>query len=151
MVKRIVYGKYKDFYHKEIECLMGLHHPFIIKLYEWFEDNERIYLVQELCRYGDLYHEINLRKKERYLWQEKEIANIMVQLFYALNYLHENNIVHRDIKPENIMFFDRAKTKIRLIDFGSAAKLHWKEKFMLKEQFGSPYYIAPEVLNKHYN
>ena len=75
----------------------------------------------------------------------------MVQLFYALNYLHENNIVHRDIKPENIMFFDRAKTKIRLIDFGSAAKLHWKEKFMLKDQFGSPYYIAPEVLNKHYN
>ena len=63
MVKRVVYGAYKDLYHNEVDFMLRIHHPYIIKLYEWFEDKERIYVVQELCKYGDLYHLINQRKE----------------------------------------------------------------------------------------
>ena len=64
--------------------------------------------------------------------------------------------MHRDIKPENILVqnFDKQKIKseeihIKLIDFG--ASNFFKENEILKLKVGSPYYIAPEVLNKNYN
>ena len=53
---------------------------------------------------------------------EKEVRHVAKQLFYALNYLHSNNIVHRDIKPENILIEQIEGTciTIKLTDFGFA-------------------------------
>lgn len=71
-------------------------------MFEWFEDAERIYMVQERLTGGDLHERIVNRKLARF--EEEEIASIIQQILYAVNYLHKNNVVHRDIKPENILF-----------------------------------------------
>ena len=42
----------------EINILKKLDHPNIIKLYEIFEDKNRYYLIQELCKGGELFDEI---------------------------------------------------------------------------------------------
>jgi calcium-dependent protein kinase len=67
-----------------------------------------------------------------------------------VNYCHQNRIVHRDLKPENILLeANKDFDQIKIIDFGTS--LNYDSTKFLEEKLGTPYYIAPEVLNKHYN
>ncbi len=84
---------------KEIELLVSLDHPSIIKVFEYFYKNKNFYVIQEYCKGGELYEEIYQIES----FTEKDAAIIMYQLLSAVCYLHSNNIVHRDLKPENIM------------------------------------------------
>lgn len=62
--------------------------------------------------------------------------------------MHSKGIVHRDIKPENMLFEKKTKL-VKIIDFGISTKL--EAKSFLNCRVGTPYYIAPEVLNKKYD
>lgn len=68
-----------------------------------------------------------------------------------MNYLHTKNIVHRDLKPDNILYkpftgdIQWDKLSIKVIDFGFAKEATEKT---LDEFVGTPFYIAPEILNK---
>lgn len=77
----------------------------------------------------------------------------MFQILNAINYLHENNIVHRDIKAENFLFYNSNPHDdiIKLCDFGTAIEIDRPNNEKLSEHFGSPYYIAPEVIKGEYN
>jgi len=83
----------------EINILRELDHPNIIKMYEFFEDEKRYYIVTEICKGGELFDEIIARGK----FTEKDAAILMKQVLSCVNYCHSNNIVHRDLKPENIL------------------------------------------------
>ena len=140
---------------KEIQVLRELEHPNIIKIFEYYIDNKYHYIITELLTGGELYEAILKFQK----FNEKKAAYIMKQILSALNYLHSKGIVHRDIKPENILVQNDNNNKksknymdeihIKLIDFG--ASNFFKENEILTLKVGSPYYIAPEVLNKSYN
>ena len=96
----------------------------------------------ELCSGGEL-----LSKMEKdNMYNEPKAAEIINKLFRALNHCHADNIIHRDIKPENIMWGNDGEVK--LIDFGFAIKMQLKKARM--DIAGTPYYIAPEVLNGVY-
>ena len=68
----------------------------------------------------------------------------------AINYCHSHNIVHRDLKPENLLL-DRSgdQTRVTIIDFGTAGTFEHGVK--MNQKYGTPYYIAPEVLKKSYD
>jgi len=66
----------------------------------------------------------------------------MKKLFGALNHIHSQKVVHRDIKPENIMV--QGEDELKLIDFGLSKRQEGNKK--LKTIAGTPYYMAPEVL-----
>lgn len=87
---------------------------------------------------------------------------ITAQLLLSVDYMNRNQIVHRDLKPENILLakkFQEGRScnekddhlDVKMADFGYAIKLHGSQdgdkspKFRI---FGTPCYIAPEVL-KH--
>jgi calcium-dependent protein kinase len=131
---------------KEIELLSQLDHPNIIKVFEYFCENNNYYVVQELCKGGELYEQIYHIES----FTEKSAAQIMKQLLSATYYLHSMNIVHRDLKPENIMLEsnDEDEFLIKLIDFGTAN--YFTEK-LLSQKVGTSLYIAPEVICKKYN
>jgi len=74
-------------------------HPNILKLYEFFQDHKRYFLVTELCNGGELFERIS---NEQY-FSEQDAANIIKQVLSAINYCHSRNIVHRDLKPENLL------------------------------------------------
>ncbi len=136
----------------EINILKKMSHPNIVRIYEFYESIENYYLINEFCPDGELYNYIN-----NSTLNEQQLAVIFYQVFSGLKYLHENNILHRDLKPENILIYKKETDLldnnlyfwIKIIDFGTAKIFENNKNEDLV--VGSPYYIAPEVLNKDYN
>ena len=131
---------------EEVKILKDLDHPNIIKYYEEIEDGPYIFLVTEYCSGGELLDQIS-RKSE---FGESEVSEIIEKIIKALNHCHSNNIAHRDIKPENILYSSKdPHAEIKLIDFGLAKKADRYAK-TYQTMVGTPYYIAPEVIDGDY-
>ena len=136
----------------EIDILKKLSHPNIVRIYEFYESNNCFYIINEFCPEGELYDYIN-----NSTLNEQQLSVIFYQVLSGLIFLHENNIIHRDLKPENILISKKEKDLldgeeyfwIQIIDFGTAKIFQTNKNEDLI--VGSPYYIAPDVLNKDYN
>ena len=135
----------KKMLFNEINNLKDLDHPNILKMYEFFEDEKRYYIVTDICKGGELFDEIVARGK----FSEQDASMLIKQVLGCINYCHSNHIVHRDLKPENILLEQNKEfDQIKIIDFGTS--LVFDENKKLDEKLGTPYYIAPEVLAKNY-
>ena len=130
----------------EINNLIRLNHPNIIKLYEYFHDNKNIYIIMEYYPGGELFEKI----KEREFFNEKEAAIILKSILQAIGYCHSQGIVHRDLKSENILLQGDDLSQLKIIDFGTSIRKR-KKKEKIKGCCGSIYYMAPEVLLDNYN
>ena len=126
----------------EINCMKVIRHPNIVQYIDTFEDDQHVYIVLERLLGGELFDRV--AKKLKY--DELEARVIFVTVLNALKYLHDRNIVHRDIKPENLlMVSEDDDAAVKLADFGFAKMA---QGLSLKTRLGSPYYMAPEILNK---
>lgn len=77
-------------------------------------------------------------------------AHTMKQIFSAVAHCHSHNIVHRDLKPENVLYETKNEdSQLKIIDFGTSQVFNPGKK--MTQKFGTPYYIAPEVLRKQYD
>ena len=131
---------------KEIEILKQVNHPNIIRIYEFFEEEKRLFVVLEKCQGGELFEEILKRK----YFTEVQAANLIKQVLSAVSYLHEQNIIHRDLKPENILLENKGDLmSIKIIDFANA--IYLEKNSLIKGKLGTAYYVAPEVLTGEYN
>ncbi len=73
----------------------------------------------------------------------------MKQVLSAVKYCHSNDVVHRDLKPENLLLESKkGDSLIKVIDFGTSQFVGGGKK--MNQKYGTPYYIAPEVLSKAY-
>lgn len=107
-----------------------------------FKDSRRIYFLLEFIN----GFELNSILKHVGLLSNNDCLFYIGSLIFALQYLHERDIVYRDLKPTNIMV--DTKGYIKLIDFGSAKVLKGRTYTLI----GSPHYIAPEaIVGKGYN
>ena len=132
----------------EITILRTLDHPNILKIFEFYSSKESYSLVTELCNGGELFQEII----DNGPFNENYSAYVMFQIFSAINYCHGMKIVHRDLKPENILIVDRNENglpRVKIADFGTSKM--FEKGVVQKKVVGSSYYIAPEVLKKHYD
>ena len=128
----------------EVQILLTLDHPNIVKYYETYDDVNYLYLLMELCPGGELFDNSQIFKKAGQKYTEMDAANITSKCLEALQHCHMLGIIHRDIKPENIMFGKDGE--IRLVDFGLAKESSVK----MKTFAGTPYFMAPEVLSHNY-
>ncbi|KAI9340096.1 Serine/threonine-protein kinase-like protein [Pilaira anomala] len=97
---------------REVEIQGNLRHPNILRLYGYFHDETRVFLILEFAAKGELFAELQSKKK----FKESEAAKYVVQMTNALMYLHSKRVIHRDIKPENLMLGLNGELKIG--DFG---------------------------------
>ena len=135
---------------REVNLMIKLDHPNIIKLYEYYEDEKKIYLIMELCTGGELFDKIIENTEKGKQFTEKQAANIFKQMMSAVNYCHKNGIVHRDLKPENLLYFDKSENSpIKVIDFGMSKRFDHNK--LLTEKVGTAYYISPEVIKGKYD
>ena len=135
---------------REINIMIKLDHPNIIKLYEVYETETYVYIIMELCTGGELFDRIIDNTDQGKQFSEKQAASIFQQMMSAINYCHKNGIVHRDLKPENLLYLTKdANSPIKVIDFGMSKK--FDKKNYMNEKVGTAYYISPEVLKGKYD
>ncbi|XP_037068191.1 aurora kinase C-like [Pollicipes pollicipes] len=99
---------------REIEIQSHLRHPNILKMFGYFYDDTRIYLILEFAPKGELYKELQSQKNKRF--DEPRSAIYISQMADALKYCHSKKVIHRDIKPENLLL--GFKGDIKIADFG---------------------------------
>ncbi len=99
---------------REIEIQSHLRHPNILRLFGWFHDESRIFLILEYAPRGEMYK--ILQKMPGGRFDEEKTAKFVKQLAGALDYCHQHDVIHRDIKPENLLL--DMKGDLKIADFG---------------------------------
>ncbi|XP_023586781.1 aurora kinase B isoform X5 [Trichechus manatus latirostris] len=112
-------------------------HPNILRLYNYFYDRRRVYLILEYAPRGELYKDL---QKSR-TFDEQRTATIMEELADALMYCHGKKVIHRDIKPENLLLGLRGELKIA--DFGWSVHA---PSLRRKTMCGTLDYLPPEMI-----
>ena len=130
--------KAKDEAIREIEIMKELDSPFVIKIYEYFIESDKIYIVMEYCEHGSLLNIIGENQMN-----ERQISFILFEIMLALNDLQKRGICHRDLKLENILVDNYGH--IRLADFGISLKIKQDDELTF---YGTPLYVSPEIV-KH--
>ena len=124
----------------ELYILKICKYSYIIKLYDIYETNNHIYIVMEQCENSKIIH----FSTKNYEIRENITKKIVYKLLLSINYIHSLGIIHRDIKIGNILYFEKSKVDIRLIDFGLSKILGPNEK--ATECCGTLVFAAPELL-----
>ena len=126
----------------EIRILNTLQHPNIVEIFEVHEDQDKVYLVMELERGGELFDRII----EKGSYTEKDAAEVVKQILSAVGYMHSKGVVHRDLKAENLLFrTNESNSKIMISDFGLSTMQNIDS---MQSTCGTLGYVAPEVLSK---
>ncbi|CAD5223676.1 unnamed protein product [Bursaphelenchus okinawaensis] len=122
---------------REIVNHTHLVHPNIIRLYNYFYDDTKIYIMLEYALNGEVYKVLGDCGR----FVEEDAAKYIYQVADALEYCHQKKVIHRDLKPENLLFDD--EYNIKLADFGwSVHSTKHRETFC-----GTLDYLAPELVN----
>ncbi|KAL8439819.1 hypothetical protein Efla_004345 [Eimeria flavescens] len=126
--------------YTEIEVLRKVSHPYIMRLYAAYEQEDFVCLVLEYLRGGELFDYLS----EKGPFSEDQARHAMRRILLALQAMHMKGIVHRDLKTENLIIEHPSNpASIKIIDFGLAATVGSQE---MKMRCGSPGYVAPEIL-----
>jgi serine/threonine-protein kinase len=125
-------------FESEIETLKRLHHPNIVRLSGFGEEQGRLYYVREFVDGSTLQQE--LRKKRLFLWHEA--AKIGHDISQALRHAHDRGVIHRDIKPANILL--NQDGEVKLSDFGIARFFGSRQITDAHSIVGTLEYMSPE-------
>ncbi len=109
--------KSKELFHREAQVLYQINHPQIPKFRANFEEQKRLFLVQEYAEGKTVAKSLSDRLKNNKTFNEAEAVEFLLNMLPVLSHIHSMGIIHRDISPDNIIFRDRDKLPV-LIDFG---------------------------------
>jgi calcium-dependent protein kinase len=120
-------------------------HPNIVNIKGAYEDVTSVHLVMELCAGGELFDRIIQRGH----YSEAKAAELTRTIVGVVEACHSLGVMHRDLKPENFLFSNHSEdAALKTTDFGLS--VFFKPGEIFTDVVGSPYYVAPEVLRKHY-
>ncbi|XP_021011456.1 aurora kinase A isoform X3 [Mus caroli] len=122
---------------REVEIQSHLRHPNILRLYGYFHDATRVYLILEYAPLGTVYRELQKLSK----FDEQRTATYITELANALSYCHSKRVIHRDIKPENLLLGSNGELKIA--DFGWSVHAPSSRRTTM---CGTLDYLPPEMI-----
>ena len=122
---------------REIEIQSRLRHPNICRMFGYFYDDKKVYLVLEYAPQGEMYAKL----KNAVRFNDKTAATYIVQIIDAIRYCHTNKVIHRDIKPENLLVGYHGE--VLIADFGWSVHAPSSRR---KTMCGTLDYLAPEMV-----
>ena len=125
-------------FEREAQTIISLSHAHILKVFDYGQQGEMLYLVMELLSGGSLADRI---RAGTLTWEDA--SRILDQIADAFDYAHSKGIIHRDLKPQNVLLDEAGNAY--LSDFGIAKLLD--ETTGLTQSgtaMGTPAYMAPE-------
>lgn len=138
--KQLIASQIEHQLRREIEIQAHLRHPNILRMFGFFWDDKRIYLILEYAPGGELFKELQHQPNGRY--EENIAANYIRQMSNALLYLHSKHVIHRDIKPENLL---NSLGTIKIADFGWSIHAPSTRR---KTICGTLDYLPPEMVDR---
>ncbi|MGB3756577.1 MAG: protein kinase [Rivularia sp. (in: cyanobacteria)] len=117
--------KARELFGREAAILYQIKHPQVPQFRERFEQDQRLFLVQDYVEGKTYYDLLQERKEMGGAFTEGEVLRLMRSLLPVLDYIHGKGIIHRDISPDNIMMRESDKLPV-LIDFGVVKELATK-------------------------
>ena len=132
----------EDLYNisRENLILRSMVHKNVIRCYNSFAHENKFYTVMDFAEGGELTYLL----KDKGALSEEEAKKIFKQIYEAVCYIHSRNIIHRDLKPNNILFLDKEKTHIVIIDFGISGMSNGNQKEKIKA--GTTRFLPPEIV-----
>lgn len=144
--RRLVNREMVEDVRREVQIMHHLTgHRNIVDLKGAYEDRQSVNLVMELCEGGELFDRII----ERGYYSEKAAAALCREIVTVVYDCHSLGVMHRDLKPENFLFLSKDEdSPLKATDFGLS--IFFKPGDTFSDLVGSAYYVAPEVLRRHY-
>ena len=132
----------EDLYNisRENLILRSMVHKNVIRCYNSFAHENKFYTVMDFAEGGELTYLL----KDKGALNEDEAKKIFKQIYEAVCYIHSRNIIHRDLKPNNILFLDKERTHIVIIDFGISGMSNGNQKEKIKA--GTTRFLPPEIV-----
>jgi serine/threonine protein kinase len=138
--KQLLASQIEHQLRREIEIQAHLRHRNVLRMFGFFWDEKRIYLILEYAPGGELFKELRSKPKGRF--EESLASNYIYQMTNALIYLHSKHIIHRDIKPENLL---NSLGTIKIADFGWSIHAPSARR---KTLCGTLDYLPPEMVDR---
>jgi serine/threonine protein kinase len=124
-------------FEREAQSAARLNHPNIITVFDYGEEQGKIFMAMELLDGSDLKQAIARRAP---LSLDDKLS-VVDQIAEGLAFAHAHDIVHRDLKPANVHLLSNGQAKI--MDFG-LARLGGSEMTRVGMVMGTPHYMSPE-------
>ncbi len=124
-------------FRQEAQSAGSLHHPNVVAIYEYGEDETSAWIAMELVQGKSLREHLAAGYRAGF----SELSGVLSQILEALDYSHGRGVIHRDVKPGNVLVSEMGEAKIS--DFG-IARIERSHATQAGEVVGTPYYMAPE-------